>query len=43
MNRYKNPISCVYKIGYGNDWYIGSTKKFHKRKQERFSALCSAE
>lgn len=39
MERYKNSHCCVYKIGYGNDWYIGSTKKFHKRKQEHFYKL----
>jgi len=39
MSRYKNPISCVYKIGFANKWYIGSTKCFDKRKQEHFYKL----
>lgn len=39
MERYKNSPCCVYKIGYENNWYIGSAKKFHKRKQEHFHKL----
>ena len=39
MNRFKNEISCVYKIGFGTKWYVGSTKYFKKRKQEHFYNL----
>ncbi len=39
MERYKNSPCCVYKIGCENNWYIGSSKKFHKRKQEHFYKL----
>ena len=38
-NRYKNPISCIYKIEVKNYVYIGSTAIFSKRKYEHFWKL----
>jgi len=38
-NRYKNPISCIYKITTGNYIYIGSAKIFSKRKYEHIRML----
>jgi group I intron endonuclease len=38
-NRYKNPISCIYKIVVKNYIYIGSTTIFSKRKYEHFWKL----
>jgi group I intron endonuclease len=37
--RYKNPISCVYKITFKKYIYIGSTTIFSKRKYEHLWAL----
>lgn len=37
--RYKNPISCVYKIIVEKYIYIGSTKVFNKRKYEHLWKL----
>ena len=37
--RYKNPISCIYKINVKNYVYIGSAKVFSKRKYEHLWRL----
>ena len=38
-NRYKNPISCIYKIVVKNYIYFGSINVFSKIKYEHFSKL----